>query len=158
MFSMEKYAVIQLGSRQFLVHEGDIVRVERQEKPLKVDVMMFSDGETPVLGTPNVAGIKVKLSVVEETFDKTRVGRFKSKSRYHKTKGHKQPVSIIKVESIGKAGSEKSEELNNKAEVKSEVKSEPKKAAKKTVRETKIAKDVSAVAAKKSSKKLDKKS
>jgi large subunit ribosomal protein L21 len=99
---MEKYAVIKLASKQFLVHEGDVLELERQKQPLDIKVLFYSDGEKSNIGEPEVSGITVKATVLEEKMGKkVRVARFKSKSRYDKVKGHRQPVSIIKIEKIG---------------------------------------------------------
>ena len=39
-----KYAIIRLGGKQFMVSEGDIFEIERQQK-LNIDVLAFSDGK-----------------------------------------------------------------------------------------------------------------
>ena len=84
MFDMEKYAVIKLGSKQYLIHEGDVIELERQEKPLKIDILLYSDGSKAVIGDPEVKGVSVKASVLEEKLGKkVRVARFKKKSRYN---------------------------------------------------------------------------
>ena len=130
MFAMEKYAVIKLGSKQFLVREGDVIELERQEKPLRVDVLFYSDGQKTVIGTPEVKDITVKAEVVEERLgEKVRVARFKKKSRYERVRGHRQPMSIVKIEIIGDGKPKKEEKeikeekVSEKPEVK-EVKAE----------------------------------
>lgn len=128
MFTMEKYAVIKLGSKQFLVHEGDVFELERQKQPLDIKVLFYSDGEKSDIGEPEVKGISVKASVIDEKKgDKVRVARFKSKSRYDKVRGHRQPLSVIKIEKIGKA-----EEIDKAKEVAKDT--ESKKSAKKPVK------------------------
>ena len=121
MFSMEKYAVIKLGSKQYLIHEGDVIELERQEKPLKIGVLMYSDGSKAIIGDPEVKEVLVKASVLEEKLGKkVRVARFKKKSRYEKVRGHRQPVSVIKVDKIS-FGSEKEsseEKIGRKVELK----------------------------------------
>ena len=102
MSDMEKYAVIKLASKQYLVREGDVIELERQEKPLKIGVLFYSDGEKIILGEPEVSGVTVKATVVEEKLGKkVRVARFKKKSRYERVRGHRQPISIVKIEKIG---------------------------------------------------------
>lgn len=98
---MEKYVVIKLGSKQFLVQEGDTIELERQPKPLKIDVLMFSQGGKVLIGEPELKEVSVKASVLEEKLGKkTRVARFKKKSGYEKVKGHRQPVSIVRIDKI----------------------------------------------------------
>jgi large subunit ribosomal protein L21 len=97
----KKYAIIQLGGKQFKITEGLEFRVERQDK-LKIDVLLYSDGKKVEIGEPMVSGVPVKAKIVgEEKAPKITVARFKSKSRYRKKKGHKQPMSVVKIESIG---------------------------------------------------------
>lgn len=99
---MIKYAVIQLGGKQFKISEGDEITLERQPK-LNIDVLVYSDGKTVQIGEPFVKEISIKASIIANERDKKIiVARFKSKSRYRKRKGHRQPISIVKIEKIGK--------------------------------------------------------
>jgi len=98
---MEKYAVIKLASKQYLVQEGDLIELERQPKPLKIEVLMFSEGGKVRIGEPDLDGVSVKAVVLAEKLSKKiRVARFKKKSGYEKVKGHRQPISIVKIEKI----------------------------------------------------------
>ena len=132
MFSMEKYIVIKLASKQYLIHEGDIIELERQQKPIKAEVLFYFDGDKAVIGEPEVKGVDFEISVLEEKLGKKiRVARFKKKSRYDKVRGHRQPLSILKVENIGvktkkKEDSEKQVEKEKEKEVKKEVKKDKK--------------------------------
>jgi large subunit ribosomal protein L21 len=124
MFAMEKYAVIKLGSKQFLVREGDVIELERQEKPLKVEVLLYSDGQKTVIGEPEIKDISVKAEVAEEKLGKkVRVARFKKKSRYERVRGHRQPMSVVKIEKIGD-GKPVKEEKEIKEKVKTDKVSE----------------------------------
>jgi large subunit ribosomal protein L21 len=99
---MSKYAIAKIGGKQFKIQEGDTIKIERQEK-LDFDVLLFSDGEKTEVGTPFLSDIKVKAKAEGEILGKkVRVVRFKAKSRYKKTKGHRQPISIVKIEEISK--------------------------------------------------------
>jgi large subunit ribosomal protein L21 len=101
MFDMEKYVVIKLGSKQYLVQEGDVIKLERQKQPLKIDVLLYSEGGKVEIGEPELNVVTVKATVTEEKLDKKiRVGRFKKKSGYEKVKGHRQPISIVKIGKI----------------------------------------------------------
>lgn len=125
MFTMEKYAVIKLGSKQFLVQEGDVIELERQEKPLKIEILFYSDGQKTVIGEPEIKDISVKAEVVEEKLGKkVRVARFKKKSRYERVRGHRQPMSVVKIEKIGdgKSAKEEKETKIEKVTEKPEVK------------------------------------
>ncbi len=106
---MEKYVVIKFASKQFLVQEGDVIELERQKIPLKISVLMYSDSSKRLIGEPELKEVSVKAVVLEEKLGKkVRVARFKKKSGYEKVKGHRQPMSIIKIEKIS-IGTEKAE-------------------------------------------------
>jgi large subunit ribosomal protein L21 len=99
-----KYAVVLLGGKQIKISEGDVFEIERQEK-LEMPVMLFSDDGKVEIGTPILENVEVKAGILENKLDKKIiVARFKSKSRYRKRKGHRQPISVIKIESISKKG------------------------------------------------------
>lgn len=94
-----KYAIIALGGKQFIVEEGLDIRLERQGNP-EAQVLFYKDEKDTLVGTPVLKDIKVELSKVKDYEEKTDILRFKSKSRYRRRKGHKQPMSILRVESI----------------------------------------------------------
>jgi len=130
---MEKYAVIKLGGKQFLVEEGTQFKIERQES-LKPEVLLYSDGKKVSVGEPVLTDVSVKMEFVKEDAKapKIRVARFRSKSRHRRVKGHQQPISIVKVASIGTV---KTPVAKPKAAAKK--KAPVKTAAKKTVKSSK---------------------
>ena len=94
-------AVIQLGGKQYLVAEKETLLVDRLPdgtKALEADALLTIDGDTTTVGTPHVAGVKVKAEVVKG--DKIRVIRYKAKKRVHKERGHRQQYSRIMITSI----------------------------------------------------------
>lgn len=113
------YAVIRLGGKQFKVQEGDTLKLERQME-LSPEVLMYSDGDTTVVGEPIISDVLVKLSKVEDKrAKKVVVARFKSKSRYRKVNGHRQPISVLMVDSISKKGAAKEKVEKEPAKVSS---------------------------------------
>ncbi len=100
------YAIIQIAGKQYKVSEGDKVTVARLDaeagKTIKVtDVLLASDGKKVAIGTPLVAGAEVTIKVTEHNrAPKIRVAKFKSKSKYRKVQGHKQPQTVIEVTKI----------------------------------------------------------
>ena len=104
-----KYAVIRLGGKQFIVKKGDKIEVERQPTPLKLDVLLYSDGKEILVGSPVIDNVSVKADVIEEKKgDKIRVARFKSKSRHRKVKGHRQPLSVVEITDVSLGGTKES--------------------------------------------------
>ncbi len=98
-----KTVMISLDGRQFKVTEGQVFKVNSIENFDALKVLgYFEEGNTE-FGAPFLENVKVTLSKVEDRLDeKLRVDRFRSKSRYRKTKGFRQPISIVKVDSIVK--------------------------------------------------------
>ena len=99
-----KKAVIVTGGKQYVVKEGETLEVERL-KDVKDSVsfvpLLIIDGDQVTVGTPEVTGATVKVTVVEETkADKVTAIRYKAKKRVHKVHGHRQIQTRIKVESI----------------------------------------------------------
>lgn len=83
-----------------MVHEGDFLEVTRQEE-LSCNVLFYKDDGQTLVGTPLLETVFVELERIEDKKDqKVVVARFKSKSRYRKKKGHRQPISVIKIKSI----------------------------------------------------------
>lgn len=97
-----KYAIVQFGGKQIQIKEGDTFEMERQSG-LVFDVLLYSENEKVSIGEPFLKDIEVKAKVVEEKRGKKiRIGRFKSKSRYRRVKGHRQPLGVVTIVSIGK--------------------------------------------------------
>jgi large subunit ribosomal protein L21 len=115
-----KYAVIELGGKQYKVEEGTTFETERQEK-LNMNVLMYSDGKSVVIGDPIAKDIEVKASILNQKLDKkVRVARYKSKSRYRKVKGHRQPISVVRIDSITVKGAKASKPKATKTKAKKE--------------------------------------
>jgi|TARA_B100001093_G_C26222623_1_gene756800 large subunit ribosomal protein L21 len=100
-------ATIETQGRQFTVEEGDIFKVNQfpgveADSTVEIDkVLLVTGTDTPKIGTPYVEGAKVEVRILENLKDK-KIVVFKKKRRkgYKKTQGHRQFVSVIKVEKI----------------------------------------------------------
>lgn len=99
-----KKAVISSGGKQYLVSEGDEIEVELLEpsKTAKFDSLMLIDGDKISIGTPAVSNSIVTAEVIEQRVkaDKVIAIRYKAKKRVHKTKGHRQKLTRIKISKI----------------------------------------------------------
>ncbi|MCB9802119.1 MAG: 50S ribosomal protein L21 [Pseudomonadales bacterium] len=104
-----QYAIIQLAGKQYTVRAGDTLVTNTvdtgEKKTLKVtDVLFVGDDEKKTagsVGTPVVAGASVTLAVDGHgKGKKIRVLKYKSKSRYRKVYGHRQPQTTFTVQSI----------------------------------------------------------
>jgi large subunit ribosomal protein L21 len=75
------------------VAEGNPVELDR--------VLLVGDGEKVTVGAPVIKGAKVvATSRGESKLDKVVVFRYKSKVRYHKKTGHRQPVTRLVIDRI----------------------------------------------------------
>ncbi len=101
------YAVITTGGKQYLVHEGQKLKVEKLEQNegdiLTFEAMLVADdeGASVKVGTPIVTGSKVTAKVVAQgRADKVSIIKFKPKVRYRRNVGHRQPFTEIEIVSI----------------------------------------------------------
>lgn len=101
------FAVIKTGGKQYKVKKGDILRVEKLStaKEGKVTfeaVLLLDDGNDTKVGTPTISGAKVVATVLADgRHKKVEVVKYQPKSRYYKKRGHRQPFTELKIESIG---------------------------------------------------------
>ena len=100
------YAAIEFKGKQYKAEKDVVLTVDKldAEKGSKIDidtVLLVSDGDKISVGAPYVKGAKVTV-VVEDTFKdkKVIVFKFKSKKDYHRTIGHRQQYTKVRVESI----------------------------------------------------------
>lgn len=102
------YAVIETGSKQYKVTEGDILSVERLALETDADVLfdkvlLVADGADVAIGAPYLAGVSVVGKVVDEKKDKKiLVYKYKSKTGYKRKLGHRQIYTLVKIEKIKK--------------------------------------------------------
>ena len=100
------YAIIQTQGKQHQVSPGDIISVDRLDAEVgsafETDqVLLLKDGETIKIGTPTVAGAKVKGEVVKhELGKKIIVFKMKRRKGYRKTQGYRHKHTSIKIQSI----------------------------------------------------------
>ena len=99
------YAIIATGGKQYMVEEGDVIRVEKLDvaegAEVTFDQVLVIGDKTMKIGDPTVAGASVKGTVVTEGKEKkVVVYRYKPKTGYHKKNGHRQPFTQIKIDKI----------------------------------------------------------
>lgn len=103
-----EFAVILAGGKQYKVSVGDLVRVEKIKGDFKKGdeivfdkVLLVDNGEDTSIGTPYIEKAEVH-AILEKVgrAKKVDVVKYKSKSRYHKKNGHRQPYFEVKIKSI----------------------------------------------------------
>ena len=100
-------APIKTQGRQFTVTKGDILKVNSYPNTQAGDsvefneVLMIGEGSDARFGSPLVEGASVKATILENKKDK-KIVVFKKKRRqgYKRRRGHRQHLSVIKIESI----------------------------------------------------------
>ena len=99
------YAVIATGGKQYRVAEGDVIRVEKLDANVG-DSVTFNEvlavgGEKMNVGTPYVDGASVDGEVLaQDRARKVVVYKYKPKRGYHRTNGHRQPYTELKITKI----------------------------------------------------------
>ena len=95
-----KVAVIKIAGKQHKVKEGQTLKVDRCDGQIE-DVLLYIDDKKIEVGQPNLPKVKVDTEVLEHAKDKKILAmRFKAKSRYRKKKGHRQPITRLKIKKI----------------------------------------------------------
>lgn len=100
-----KKAVIATGGKQYLVAEGETLKVELlkdAKDKVSFDALLVIDGDKATVGAPTVADVKVTATVVEadEQQDKVTSIRYKAKKRVHTVRGHRQRLTTLKISTI----------------------------------------------------------
>ena len=100
-----KKAVIQTGGKQYLVAEGETIKVElvkAEGSTISFEALLVIDGDNVKVGAPSVAKSTVTAEVVnaDQQADKVTSIRYKAKKRVHTVRGHRQHQTILKVTKI----------------------------------------------------------
>ena len=100
------YAVLETGSKQYRVSVGDRLEVELMPveagQPVTFDrVLMVNNGGKLAVGSPTVASATVVADVVEHIRGvKTIAFKMKRRKGFHKTIGHRQELTVVKIKEI----------------------------------------------------------
>jgi large subunit ribosomal protein L21 len=100
-----KKAVIQTGGKQYVVAEGDTLKVELLKdagKSVDFEPLLVIDGDNVQVGAPSVAKAKVSADIVEADVqaDKVTSIRYKAKKRVRTVRGHRQHQTVLKITKI----------------------------------------------------------
>lgn len=125
-------AVFKTGGKQYSVKAGQILKVEKLEgkKGDSIsfkDVLAVSENTQNTIGSPLVEGAVVEAKILDQIRDK-KIIVFKKRKRqnYRSTQGHRQYLTVLKIETISMGGkksqSEKKETKTSTPEKKVAVK------------------------------------
>ncbi len=100
------YAIVRSGGKQHRVEEGRSFTVELlpAEEGAQVelnDVLLIADDGQVTVGTPIIEGARVLTQVeAQGRHKKIIVFKYKSKTRYRRKNGHRQPVTELAIRQI----------------------------------------------------------
>lgn len=102
----DKYAIFQTGGKQYQAIEGKTLAIEKIEgeagAPLEFKEVLFRKTGEGVfeIGQPHIAST-VKASIIKQTRGpKTISFRFKRRKQVRVKQGHRQSLTVIRIESV----------------------------------------------------------
>ena len=99
------YAVIETGGKQYRVQEGDVITVEKLNveagQVVTFDkVLVLGEGKDVKVGTPYLDAAVTGTVVENGKAQKVIIFKYKAKKDYRKKQGHRQPYTMVKIESL----------------------------------------------------------
>lgn len=100
-----KLAIIKTGGKQYLVKEGDRLKIEKIDAPesgeVKFDKVLLVADKNVNLGAPFIEDAEVKAKVLKQGRSrKIVVFHYHSKTRYKKKAGHRQHFTEVEIKGI----------------------------------------------------------
>jgi large subunit ribosomal protein L21 len=98
------FAVVEIKDKQHLVKEGDILTIDGivEGEKITIDkVLLFNNDKTTQIGVPYVDKVSVEAEIIETgKREKDIVFKFKRKTGYKVTRGHRQNTSLLRIKKI----------------------------------------------------------
>ncbi|MGL1891921.1 MAG: 50S ribosomal protein L21 [Spirochaetaceae bacterium] len=99
------YALVEIKGKQYKAETGSLLKVDSLKSEVgtefEFDTVLMIGGDNSKIGTPYVAGAKVKAVVEHNIKDKKiRVFKYNRRKSYRRTQGHRQQYSLIRVSDI----------------------------------------------------------
>lgn len=98
------YAIIESGSKQYRVVEGDELNVELldAEKNFTFDkVLLIDDGKSPIVGLPYVPNCTVHAELIGEVKGpKVIAYKYRKRKKSRRLVGHRQKYTRVKITKI----------------------------------------------------------
>lgn len=104
------YAVIKTGGKQYRVHPGDVLVVEKLDgevgAAVKFDqVLMHGEGADVTVGAPLVEGALVHATLIEtRKGEKVKIFKKIRRQGYRRTRGHRQTETVLRVTGLEVGG------------------------------------------------------
>ena len=147
-------AIFKTGGKQYCVKAGQMLKVEKIEGK-KGDIFTFNkilavnDNSDNIIGNPFVDGVTIDAKIIDQIkSQKIIVFKKRRRKNYKLTQGHRQKLTLLKIESINKDGkkskakkAEKTDKIKKEIKLKENIKKTTKeKIAKKTKTKKKLVK------------------
>ncbi len=134
------FAVVEINDKQHLVEEGKIFSIDGNIESKKTtfdNVLMIQNDSDIEFGAPYINNVSIEAEVIESgKREKDIVFKFKRKTGYKVTRGHRQNTTLLRITKINIKANNKSKK--DAAETKSTTtKTETKKTTAKTTTTTK---------------------
>ena len=100
------FAIIEIGGKQYTVSPDASVKIEKLasdkgESVIFDKVLLIADADNSTVGKPYIIGAKVTGKISEQGKDKKiRVFKYKAKSKYRRTSGHRQLYTAVNIAEI----------------------------------------------------------
>ena len=137
-------AIFKTGGKQYSAKAGQILKVEKLDgakgdKISFTDVLAVSDDKTSNIGEPLLKDASVEAKIVDQIRDK-KIIVFKKRKRqnYRLTKGHRQYLTVLRIETISFDGKKSTALPEVKKSKNTQTKSTAKKIDKKETKERKV--------------------
>src|SRR5690349_758332 len=135
-----RFAIVESGGKQYRAVEGRTIEVDRLpvDAGKKFDfehVLLMSDGDDVLVGTPTIGDILVKVTVVDH-IKGPKIDRFKyrAKKRIRVRGGHRQQFTRLLIDFIGRPDEKRKTEKAEAAPAVEEVVAEEAPKAKRQAR------------------------
>ena len=100
------YAIIATGGKQYKVSEGDTIHIEKLEgEPGTAvtfeKVLFLNDGTKAITEAEALANVTVDGEILDQYRDKkVIVFKYRRRKRYHRTRGHRQYLTRVRITGI----------------------------------------------------------
>lgn len=107
------YVIAEISGKQYKLEPNKTILVDsvlnQENKTVKIDKILMHKSDAGIrVGDPYLTDVSVSADVLgEEKAKKIAVLRFRAKSHYHKSRGHRQTYFRLKVISIDAQSSSK---------------------------------------------------
>ena len=99
------YAIFEDGSRQYMVSEGDVVRLDYRDAeigdPMEFNrVLLYQNEGDTRIGQPVIEGARIVAEVIDHPSTKLYIQHFRRRKNYRRLRGHRQPYTAVEIRHI----------------------------------------------------------